>query len=109
MAEVYKVLAQLEVPAASLTDTYTVPAATSTVISSFTVTNRNAATRRFRLSIAVGGAADSVKQYLYYDQNVASNTTFAATLGITIATTDVIRIYGNNTGLSINIFGAEIT
>lgn len=109
MAETYKVLAQLEVPAAALTDTYTVPAATRTVISSFTVTNRNAATRSFRLSVAVAGAADNVKQYLYYNQNVSSGTTFAATLGITLAAGDVIRVYGNNTGLSINIFGVEIT
>jgi hypothetical protein len=109
MAETLKVLAQSNPVATTLTDAYTVPGATQTIISSITVCNRSAVTTSFRISIAVGGAVDDVKQYLYYDFVIAGNMTFTFVSGITLAATDVMRVYAALATLSFNIFGAEIT
>ena len=108
MAEAFKVLGQSAPAATTLTDAYTVPAATQTVLSTVVVCNQGAATT-FRVSIAVAGAADTPKQYLYYDTAIAQNATLTATLGISLATTDVVRVYAGAATLSFNVFGVEIT
>lgn len=109
MAETYKILGQVKPSATTLTDSYTVPSATSTVVSSIVVTNQSATATAFRMSVAAAGAADTAKQYLYFDQPIAGNDTFIATIGVTLATTDVIRCYNTLATLSFNIFGTEIS
>ena len=104
-----KVLAQSNPSAATWTNAYTVPAATSATVSSIVVANRSAVATSFRISVAVAGAADGPKQYLYYDVAINGNDSFAATLGITLAATAVIRVYATLATLSFNIFGVEIT
>jgi len=109
MANTYKVLAQSNPSAASLTDIYTVPASTSAVISSVVVCNRSSVATSYRISIQVAGAVDNDKQYLYYDTVIAGNDTFVATIGITLATTDVIAVYATLATLSFNVLGVELT
>lgn len=109
MANTYKVLAQSNPSAATLTDAYTVPASTSTIISTLVVTNRSSISTTFRISIQVANAADDNKQYLYYDVIIPGNDTFVTTLGISLAATDVIAVYATLATLSFNIFGVEIT
>lgn len=104
-----KVLAQVNPSATTLTTLYTVPAATSTAISSIVVCNQAAADATFRISIQIAAAADNAKQYLYYDTTVGANDSFVATLGITIAATDVVKIYASTTTLSFTAYGAENT
>lgn len=108
MAETYKVLAQVNPTATTLTDAYTVPGATSTVVSTYVVANRGAATS-FRFSVAVAGAADDNKQYLNYDTAIAANETQTYTLGLTLAATDKLRVYATLATLSFNVFGVEKT
>ncbi len=109
MADVSKVLAQTIPNATTSTDHYTVPAATSTVISSIVVTNQSATATTFRISVAVAGAVLATKQYLYYDVAIGGNDTFIFTGGITLAATDVIRVYATLATLSFNTFGIETT
>jgi hypothetical protein len=109
VAETFKVLGQSNPGAATPADLYTVPAATKTVISTLVVANRSATPDKFRISIAVAGEVTDNKQYLYYDVDIPGNDTFAATLGVTIATTDVVRVYSTNGTCSFNLFGAEVT
>ena len=109
MAETYKVLAQISPSATTLTDFYTVPALTSTVCSTLTVCNRGPGAATYRISIAIAGAADNVKQYLAYDLTINVNATQAWTIGATLATTDVIRVYSTTSNLSFNLFGAQKT
>lgn len=109
MADTYKVLAQINPSAASLTDAYTVPAATSTVVSSITVANRSSTPTAFRISIAVAGAADNNIQYIAYDVAIAGNESKSFTLGFTLATTDKIRVYATLATLTFNVFGVEKT
>ncbi len=109
MPETLKVLDQTVPSAATLTDGYTVPAATSAVASTITVVNRSAVATAFRISVAIAGAADTVAQYLYYDMPIDGNDSFAATIGITLAATDVVRVYATLATLSFSLFGTEIT
>ena len=109
MAEVHRVLAQSSPGASSLTDAYTVPGATKTIVSTITVCNRSATPTSFRISAAVAGVVDDPAQYLYYDVTLAGNDTFAATLGITLGAADVIRVWATLATLSFNVFGVEVS
>lgn len=109
MAITYKVLGQSNPSAATLTDAYTVPALTQVVVSTITVANRSATPTAFRISIAIAGAADANQQYIAYDVAIAANQVQTFTLGITLATTDKIRVYATLATLSFNIFGSELT
>ena len=109
MATVYKVLGQSSPSATTETALYTVPAATSAVASSVIVCNRSAVLSTFRISIAIGGATTALKDYIYYDLPIGANDTFIATIGVTLATTDVVRVYASNTNLSFSLYGSEIS
>lgn len=108
MADTLKVLGQAALAATTLTDVYTVPGATSATVSSVTVCNRDAAATTFRFAVAIAGAADATKQYLYYDFALPGNETFVFTLGVTLATTDVLRAYAVSANVSVNIFGVQV-
>ena len=108
MAETLKVLGQLNPSATSLTALYTVPAATSTTCSTLVVCNQSTA-GSFRVSVAVAGAADNAKQYLYFDTAIPANSSWNFTLGISLATTDVVRVYASSANMSFNLFGVEVT
>lgn len=109
MATTVKVLGQLNPSAATLSDLYTVPSLTSTVSSSVVICNRAGTPTSFRLSIRIGGAADSPEQYIYYDRPIGGNDTFTATVGYTLGPADVVSVYAANATLSFNIFGQEKT
>jgi hypothetical protein len=109
MTDSIKVLGQAFPVAATLTALYTVPSVTSTTVSSIVVCNQSGTTTAFRISVATAGAADTASQYLYYDLPIAGNDTFIATIGITLATTDVVRVYADLGTLSFSIFGVELT
>lgn len=109
MAETRRVLGQLAPGAAALTAIYTVPAATQAVVSTITVCNRGTVEATFRVSVAVAGAADNVQQYIYYDLPLVANDTFAATIGIALGATDVVRAYASTANLTFQVFGVQIT
>lgn len=109
MTEVRKMLGQASLAATTLTALYTVPAATEAVVASIIVCNRTAGTLSFRISIAVAGAADNVKQYIYYDLPLIAQDTFIATVGVTLGAGDVVRAYASATGLSVSLVGVEIS
>lgn len=109
MANLYKILGQQSPAATAETLLYTVPTATSTVCSSIIVCNRGTTQTTFRVSISSVGAATSNKDYLYYDITLVGNDTFIATIGVTLATTDVIRVYSGNANLTFQLFGTQIT
>jgi hypothetical protein len=59
--------------------------------------------------VAVAGAVDNAKQYLFYDTAIAANTTVTVTIGITLGAADVVRVYATLATLSFNLFGVELT
>ena len=109
MGSVYKILGQVSPSATTETTLYTVPASTSAVASSVIVCNRSAVLSTFRISISVAGGATSNKDYIYYDLPIGANDTFIATIGVTLATTDVVRVYASNTNLSFSLYGSQIS
>lgn len=102
-----KVLGQSSPAAGTLTTLYTVPAAVAAAVSSIAVCNRGAFPATFRVSVAVGGAVDAVAQYIFYDVTVPANMTYIATIGVTLATTDVLRVLSNSGLVSFSAFGDE--
>lgn len=107
MAEALKVLGQIVGTAADAL-VYTVPAATQTTISTITVANRNTASGAFDIRIRKSGAAADLKEYVYFQQFLDQKSTYAATIGVTLATGDAVYFNGPAT-MSINIFGIEVS
>lgn len=108
MTDVFKVLAQVIPLAGVLTDAYT-PSKPATISTMLVCNQSPTLSAKFRISIAIAGAVDNPKQYLYYDAILGTNKTFAATIGITLAATDVIRVLSDIDTVSFNAFGVEIT
>ena len=109
MTDTLLVLAQKAPVANTLTTLYTVPSATSTTVSSITVCNTQSTTDYFSISVAVGGSADNIKQYIYAVVYLDANDTFIATVGITLAANDVVRCECANGNCSFSLFGVQIT
>jgi hypothetical protein len=107
MAATIKVLGQSNPTATTLTTLYTVPASTSAVCSSLTICNRSATATTFRVAVRPAGAGISNEHYLYYDVTIAGNDTFIATIGMTLATTDVVSVYATLATLSFHLYGQE--
>lgn len=105
---VYRVLGQSNPLVTTLTDAYTVTSPVrSTIVSSIVVANRSATPTSFRLSVAVNGEANDLKQYIAYDTPIGANESITFPIGITMLQGDVIRVYATLATLSFNIFGVE--
>ena len=109
MATTYKVLGQSTPAATTATTLYTVPAATSTIVSSLNICNQAATGATFRIAIRPSGATLSSSQYLSYDTTVAANDTISLNIGMSLAATDVITVYASSATLSFILFGTELT
>jgi hypothetical protein len=109
MPTTYKVLAQSNPSATTATTLYTVPSSTSTVVSTITVCNQAGSAGSFRIAVRPGGATLAAQHYVAYDVAIAANDTTAITLGLTLATTDVVTVYASSTSLSFNAYGSEIS
>ena len=108
MATTYKVLGQVNPSATTATSLYTVPASTSTVVSTITVANLAGTAATYRISVRPAGASQTNAMYLAYDVTVGALDTTTITLGVTLATTDVITVYASTATLAFNAFGSEI-
>jgi hypothetical protein len=109
MATSLKVLGQSNPSAATLDDLYIVPVGTTAVCSSIIVCNRSATMTSFRVAVRPAGASISNEHYIYYDVLIGGNDTFIATVGISLAATDVVSVYATDATLSFNLYGQENT
>ena len=109
MAITYKVLGQSNPSANTNTDLYTVPASTSTVCSTLVICNQAATGATFRIAVRPAGASITTSQYLAYDSNINANDSITLTIGITLATTDIVTVRANSATVSFSLFGSEIT
>jgi len=78
-----------------------------TTVSSLVVCNRAGTAGTVRVSVSVGGAATTDKDYLLYDKSVAANDYITLVIGITIKESDVMRVYASSGDFSFNLFGVE--
>lgn len=110
MATTYRVLGQVNPSATTATTLYTTPTvpSTSTVVSTITVANLAGSAATFRISVRPAAASQTNAMYIAYDVTVGANDTTTLTLGLTLATTDVITVYASTATLSFNAYGSEI-
>jgi hypothetical protein len=109
MPTIYKVLGQSAPTAATATSLYTVPSATSTIISTINVVNTAASVAdTIRIAVRPAGATLATQHYIVYGVSLSAGSTFTYTGGVTLATTDVVTIYSANGTSSFNAFGSEI-
>jgi hypothetical protein len=109
MATTYKVLGQSKPTAATLTSAYTVPASTSTVISTIVVCNTTSNPDEIRIAVRPAGEAIADKHYIVHTIGMPGYSNYTYTLGITLATTDVLSVYSLNGYANFNLFGSEIS
>jgi hypothetical protein len=109
MPSAYKVLGQSAPAATTSTPLYTVPAATAAVASTLSVCNQGASSASFRVAVRPAGATLAATHYLVYDSSLTANDSAFLTLGITLATTDVVTVYASSASLSFSLFGSEMT
>ena len=108
MPSTYKVLGQSIPAATTLTTLYTVPALTEAVASTLSICNQGVSTT-VRVAVRPAGAAIAVQHYIVFDASVNSLDTIFLTLGVTLATTDVVSVYAGTANVSFNLFGSEIS
>ena len=109
MPSAYKVLGQSNPAATTATTLYTVPAATAAVASTLSICNQGASSASFRVAVRPAGATLAATHYLVFDSSLTANDSAFLTLGMTLATTDVVTVYASAADLSFSLFGAEMT
>ena len=110
MATAYKVLAQAAPSATTETTLYTVPAATSAVVSTIAITNQTGSSGTYRIAVRpAADASTTQKHYIVYGATVGASDSIMLTLGVTLAAGDLIRVYASSADMSFNAFGSELS
>ena len=109
MATVYKVLGQSSPAANTVTTLYTVPASNATVVSSIAICNQHTANANVSVAICVANAAVGLSNYIVKNATCVANDTIFLTLGVTMATTDTIRINSDTANVGFSAFGSEVS
>jgi hypothetical protein len=108
MATTYKVLGQVNPSATTATTLYTVPSATSAVVSTISVCNQAGTAATFRIAVRPAGASLAAEHYIVYGATVPASDATMITVGLTLATTDVVTVYASSANVSFNAYGSEI-
>ena len=107
MAITLRVLGQLA-PAAGIETALYTCATTSVVVSSLWVCNTSSvASDNFTIRICVAGAGDDPKQLLFSAATIPPGTGFSIVAGLTLASTDVIKVTSSGGLTSFSLFGQE--
>lgn len=107
-----KILGQSNPSATTVTTLYTVPASKEAVISTISVANLTATSATFRLILQPSADVSATilnKQYLAYDITLGASDSTVITIGLTLATGDVIKVYGSTANIAFQAFGDEAT
>lgn len=105
-----KILGQSNPSATTVTTLYTVPSAKEAVISTISVANLTATAATFRLILQPSADVSATilnKQYLAYDITLGASDSTVITIGLTLATGDVIKVYGSTANIAFQAFGDE--
>jgi hypothetical protein len=108
MPTAYKVLGQVHPAAATATTLYTVPSATSAVCSTISICNLGVSTT-YRIAVRPAGASLADLHYIAYEAAINQYDTVLLTVGITLATTDVVTVYAATADVTFNLFGSEVS
>jgi hypothetical protein len=77
------------------------------VISTLNIVNTTSDIDEVRIAIRPAGATLEDKHYIVYGHSVSTFQTQSFTIGITIASTDVVTVYSLNGKCSFSLFGSE--
>jgi hypothetical protein len=108
MATAYKVLGQVHPAATTNTTLYTVPSATSAVCSTISICNMGVSTT-YRIAVRPAGATLADQHYLVYEAASNQYDTALLTIGVTLATTDVVTVYAGTADVTFQLYGSEIS
>jgi hypothetical protein len=108
MATAYKVLGQSNPAATTNTTLYTVPASTSAVCSTLSIANLGVSTT-FRVAVRPAGATLANQHYIVYDSAINAGSAVYLTLGVSLATTDVVTVYAGTADVAFGLFGSEVS
>ena len=110
MPTAYKILGQAAPANTSNADLYTVPSATTAVVSTLAIANTTATSALGRVFIVPSAGSAATSNAIVYDYSLQGNSTTALTLGITISTGDKIIVRtGTANALTFHAFGSEIS
>lgn len=109
MPSALKVLGQSTPGAGVWVDMITVGGGKSHLISTLSICNANAAQALIRVAVRPAGAVLAAQHYLMYDAPLDPKFSLFATVGLTLATTDVLAVYASVTGVAFSAFGTEET
>ena len=107
MSDAIKILGQLDVSATTVTVLYTAPNLTQTTVSSLVICNRSGSAITFRVSVHVAGASADDKQFIFFNQSLAAETSQTVVIGICLGQNDVMKVYSSAANVSFNLFGVE--
>lgn len=109
MPTTYKVLGQSNPSATTLTTLYTVPSATTAVVSSIVIANLDSTSATFRIAVRPDGASIANSQYIAYNITVGASDSTVLTMGITMDAADVLSVYASTANVTFSAFGSEIS
>jgi hypothetical protein len=95
---------------ATSSNLFTVPSATTYIVSTLVIANVTSSASTVRVHARVGGAAVAVGNAVVYDASIPANSTVTFTLGMTFATTDILTVVAGTSGaLTATAFGSSLT
>lgn len=109
MPTVYKVLGQSAPSLATATTLYTVPASTSSIVSTINIVNLSTNPDTVRVAVRPAGAALANQHYIIFGLVLPARAQYTLQAGLTLATTDVVTVYSSNGTSSFSAFGSEIS
>ena len=105
----YKILGQSAPTSTANADMITVGASKSQIVSTLHVANSTATDATCRVFARIAAATAATTNAVLYDVTVPGNGFLSLTLGMTLATTDVLTVRtGTANSLTFTAFGTEI-
>ena len=92
--------------AGALSTLYTVPADKSAVVSTLVITNLGNATT-YRVAVIPSGDTLSQENWVFFDTAIGAKSTQTITIGMTLATGDVVKVSADSGYTSATLFGSE--
>jgi hypothetical protein len=105
----YKVLGQTN-PTSANTESilYTVPNGFMAFASVLSICNQGATTSTVRVAVRPAGITSTAKTFILYDTYINPNDSLMMTLGLSLATTDIVSVWSSTTSFSFVLSGSEI-
>ena len=105
----YKVLGQVN-PLTSNTEAilYTVPSGFMAFASILNVCNTGATTGTCRIAVRPSGISSTARTFIVFDTSIDPNDSLLLTIGLSLATTDVIGVWASTSSFAFTISGSEV-